>query len=342
MTKMSATVKRVLWAAALCALVNVGEAAAKTPGGAECNEKWQKLMMRVVEQFPEKGGYYTGGKPNADFAKTAWQGLNEAYKLPHGAERAVFVQDLAQPSFCSSATYAALVKALTLWGDDGKISRKAWVNMKPYVGIKDELNPEGFGQDDGEGFWGRANANGPGLGVLVNEMKAGFSMTAYRGAKSDRNKESADEHYATDEEWCGNAIWDAMLPGDIVKIFWNRNETKGSDSGAIIGCNTDKTADQEHGHSVIFCGFAENGDVCYWSSNGPGKKPKELGYGMASCPRTSIQRIVVTRILRPERFDNAKKMNPHNTNKWLWELNGKRHATTAELEKNLGIKSKSK
>lgn len=302
------------------------------------NEEWQAAVMSAVGQFPVKGGYYTGGKPNANFAKTAWRGLNDAYKLPAGAQKVEFDQMQAQPSFCSSATYAALIKALTLWDKSGKISRAAWVNMKPYVGIKDDLNPDGMGQDDGEGFWGRANANGPGIGVLVNEMKAGFSMTAYRGAKSDRNKESVGEKYATDEEWQGCEIWQSMIPGDFVKIFWDRNESKGSDSGAIIGCNADKTADQEQGHSVIFCGFEPNGDVRYWSSNGPGKFPKEMGYGMATCPRTRIQRIVVTRILRPERFDKAKKMKPTVVNKWLWELNGKHHATTAELKKNLGIK----
>ena len=64
------------------------------------NEEWQAAVMTAVGQFPAKGGYYTGGKPNANFAKTAWSGLNDAYKLPSGAQKVEFDQMQAQPSFC--------------------------------------------------------------------------------------------------------------------------------------------------------------------------------------------------------------------------------------------------
>ena len=205
-----------------------------------------------------------------------------------------------------------------------------------HVGIADELNPDGFGQDDGVGFWGRANANGPGLGVLVRELGAGYSFTAYRGAKSERNKETPDERYLSDEEWCSMDVWQRAIPGDLMKIFWNRNESRGSDSGAIIGCDDDKTADQEAGHSVIYMGCV--GDtVTYWSSNGPGKHPELMGYSMGRCHKCDIQRVVFTRIMRPERFDNARKMAPTDVNAYLNDLNGKRHSTTAEMLRQLGL-----
>ena len=170
--------------------------------GDKVNERWQQAVLAAIDSFPERGGYYTGSRPNDLFAKTTWRGLHDAYQMSPGDERPRFDPMLAQPSFCSSATYSVIIKALLIWDTKHKIKREAWVNMKPRVGIADAFNPDGVGQDDGEGFWGRANANGPGLGVLVRELDAGYSFTAYRGAKSERNRETPDERYLSDNEWC--------------------------------------------------------------------------------------------------------------------------------------------
>lgn len=297
------------------------------------NRQWQATLLAAIDSFPEKGGYYTGRRPNETFSTTTWQGLNNAFVLMESMSKPAFNPQAAQPSFCSSATYAVLVKALIMWDKENKISRQAWVNMKPYVGIKDAINTEGFGQDDGVGFWGRCNANGPSLAVLVAELDAGISFHAYRGAMTERNRERADETYLSDEEWRGLPFWRKLIPGDIVKIFWNNNETKGRDSGAIVGYNGVKGEDQEAGHSVIFMGYDAEGNFTYWSSNGPGEVPKEMGYGIGRCDKTRIQRIVVTRILRPERFDRVRDMAPTDVNQYLYDLNGKRHSTTDEILK---------
>ncbi len=302
------------------------------------NKQWQATLLAAIDSFPQRGGYYTGGKPTADFPTTAWQGLEAAFGMAAGDVKPHIDPRKAQPSFCSSATYLALMKALTMWDTGGKISRQAWARMKPCVGIAGPLNPQGLSQDDGVGFWGRANANGPSMGVLINELGAGMSYTAYRGAKSERNKETPTERYLTDEEWCADPIWSHMVPGDILKIFWNRNDESGSDRGAIIGYNGVKGDDQEAGHSVIFMGFDKQGNVTYWSSNGPGKEPATMGYSLGRCPKTQIQRIVVTRILHPERFDRVKHMPLDDVNQYLHDLNGKRHSTTAELKRECGIK----
>ena len=306
--------------------------------GDKVNESWQRAMLAAIDSFPGRGGYYTGGKPNELFPKTTWRGLHDAYQMTARDERPRFDPQQAQPSFCSSATYSVIIKALLIWDTKHKIKREAWINMKPRVGIADEFNPEGIGQDDGVGFWGRANANGPGLGVLVHELDAGYSFTAYRGAKSERNRETPDERYLTDAEWCALDVWQRAVAGDLMKIFWNRNESRGSDSGAIIGCNDDHDADQEAGHSVIFMG-CEGDTVTYWSSNGPGKHPEQMGYSVGHCHKNDIQRVVFTRITRPERFNNARKMAPTDVNAYLSDLNGKRHSTTAEMLRQLGIRS---
>ena len=301
------------------------------------NHSWQTAVLAAIDSFPEHGGYYTGGRPNALFSKTTTQGLHDAFMMDANDVRPQFDPQQAQPSFCSSATYAVLIKALLLWDTKGVIKREAWVNMKPYVGIKDDLNPDGIGQNDGVGVWGRANANGPGLGVLIAELGAGYNFTAYRGAKSERNKETAGEVYITDAQWCSQDVWQRAQPGDLMKIFWNRNESRGSDSGAIIGCNDDKTADQEAGHSVIFMG-CEGDTVTYWSSNGPGKEPEKLGYSMGRCHKTAIQRVVFTRVTNPEKFNNAVSITPTSVNQYLYDLNGYRHSNTKEMKKQLKIK----
>lgn len=320
-------------AAILIALLCVTGIAA----GDKVNKSWQRAMLAAIDSFPQGGGYYTGGQPNALFVNTAWRGLHQAYRMTGNDERPQFDPASAQPSFCSSATYSVLIQALLIWDRKHKIKRQAWINMKPRVGIADEFNPHGAGQDDGVGCWGRANANGPGLGILVRELGAGYSFTAYRGAKSQRNKSTPDERYLTDDQWCALDIWQRAIPGDIMKIFWDRNNSRGSDSGAIIGCNDDKTADQEAGHSVIFMG-CKGDSITYWSSNGPGKHPEQMGYGIGHCHKTAIQRVVFTRITRPERFNNARDIAPDDINTYLHDLNGKRHSTTAEMLQELGIR----
>ena len=59
---------------------------------------------------------------------------------------------------------------------------------------------------------------------------------------------------------------------------------------------------------------------------------------MGRCHKTAIQRVVFTRITRPERFNNARKIPPTGVNQYLSDLNGVRHSTTAELLRQLGIK----
>lgn len=304
----------------------------------EVNDMWQHTVVAAVDSFPQKGGYYTGRKVTADFPKSAWRGLNESFQMQPSDMKPHIDTERAVPSFCSMATYVALLKALTIWDVNYKICREAWFNLKPYCGVVDMMNPKGYNQEDGEGCWGRANANAAGIAVMVNELKAGFSFAAYRGAKNPKNKETPKERYMSDDEWRADDVWQYAQKGDFMKIFWNRNETSDSDSGAIIGVNGNKDDDQEHGHSVIFMGYNEKGEVLYWSSNGPGKNPKNLGYGIAHCDKTRIQRVVFTRITKPENFNNAKTMVPNKMNKWLNEIAGEKHGTTKELYKSCGIK----
>lgn len=299
------------------------------PGAAE----WSQALLDSIEEFPSKGGYYTGIKPNATFPRTTWQSLSDCFSIVDG-KGAIDVQR-ATPSFCSSAVYVAALNALEIINNKyGGISEEAWKQLKPCTGIKDAINPEGYWEDDGFGCWGRANANGPGWAVLAKDLGVGESYTAYRGPKDPANASYPGERYMSATEWESQPIWSRLQTGDLLKIFWDRNtnEENPSDSGAMIGVDNNKDTLDEAGHMVVFLGFTDNGDIRYWSSNGPGKVPAEMGYGEQVTKRTSIQRVVVTHIDNPLAFDNAKDISWDNEQVWLSDLNGKKHGTTAELE----------
>ena len=93
--------------------------------GDKVNQRWQQAVLTAIKSFPERGGYYTGGRPNELFPKTTWQGLHDAYQMTASDERPRFDPMLAQPSFCSSATYGVLIKALLIWDTKHKIQREA-------------------------------------------------------------------------------------------------------------------------------------------------------------------------------------------------------------------------
>jgi hypothetical protein len=130
-------------------------------------------VLKAVEEMPRGGGY--------SVEDAAMERLFGSVAVGNGG----LVVDArnAQPSFCSSATYLVLLKALVLWdGARGNaISQTVW---KEWVPRK---------LADGLGVWGRWNANGPGAAVLLKETGMGVSFI---------QKEKA-------------------LPGDFLKIFWN-------------------------------------------------------------------------------------------------------------------------
>jgi hypothetical protein len=91
----------------------------------------------------------------------------------------------AEPTFCSAATYLVFVSVLDNLNRQDRLPLPADVMQALLV----------HGQPDGEGAWGRWNANGPGTARFFYELHLGKNFT------------SIDEAY----------------PGDFLKIFWNEN-----------------------------------------------------------------------------------------------------------------------
>ena len=85
--------------------------------------------------------------------------------------------------------------------------------------------------------------------------------------------------------------WDRARPGDFLKIWW-----------------TDKIGGRERGHHVVYLGH-DSETVRFWSSNLPG------GYGVKTVPRGDCERVLFTRITRPERFSGVNQLK--EVDPWL-------------------------
>lgn len=216
---------------------------------------WWRCLGRSISTIQKYG---PGGYSTTDAAHDA---LRDAFAWDAAQNRMVFHAEGARPSFCSGAVYAAMLYALAQWdsaNEPRKISPAAWQALLPRRVA------------DGEGAWGQANANGPGLAVLVHRLGAGVSFT------------------------------DASLarPGDFMKIWWN-----------------DKVGASERGHLVIL--VKDMGDsVRVWSSN-QATADSPGGFGFRTFSKSSIKRVLYTRITNPAAFNNAPKAG---TDEWLMSL----------------------
>ena len=88
----------------------------------------------------------------------------------------------ASPSYCSGATYLVFLKTVMALCDTGRLNLDERTLSRLMI----------TGQRDGEGVWGRWNANGPGTARLFFELQLGKNFTDFSKA----------------------------LPGDFMKIFW--------------------------------------------------------------------------------------------------------------------------
>ncbi|MDP0492022.1 MAG: hypothetical protein Q7Q71_13310 [Verrucomicrobiota bacterium JB023] len=138
-------------------------ACAVAPAG---GDDFNARILAAVRAMPRGGGY-----DGSDATKNL---LPKACAVENG--RLVIDARQAQPSFCSSATYLVLLQAL-----EGVVPPEALSSLLPV--------PD---QADGEGVFGRWNANGPGCAKLVADLDAGDNFTD----------------------------WEAARPGDMLKIWW--------------------------------------------------------------------------------------------------------------------------
>ena len=111
-------------------------------------------------------------------------------------------------SFCSGATYLVFIKTIEELRDRGQL-------QLDFATLNQLIIRE---QRDGEGVWGRWNANGPGTARLFYELGLGRNFTDFSQAQ----------------------------PGDFMKIFWNNNVGRRESGHSVIFLGTSQHQDGEY------------------------------------------------------------------------------------------------
>ena len=109
-------------------------------------------ILTAIRSMPT-GGSYDGSDATKNLLATA---------CTHRSGKFLVDAHLAQPSFCSGATYLVLLKALGT-GSPALLPQ-----------------PD---QKDGHGAFGRWNANGPGAAKLITDLRAGENFTSWESAR---------------------------------------------------------------------------------------------------------------------------------------------------------------
>jgi hypothetical protein len=156
------------------------------------------LILEQVRKMPSGGKYSV-----SHFAKIK---LESAAHFESG--KFFVIPTAPYPSFCSGATYIVFVKTIEALRERGQLQLD-FATLNQLV-IRD--------QHDGEGIWGRWNANGPGTARLFHELGLGRNFTDFSQAQ----------------------------PGDFMKIFWNKNVGQRESGHSVIFLGTVSRPDGEY------------------------------------------------------------------------------------------------
>jgi hypothetical protein len=149
-------------------------------------ENLNELILDQVRKMPRGGRYST-----SHFATIKLQSVAH-----FESGKFLVIPTAPYPSFCSGATYLVFVKTLETLRERGKLQLD-FATLNQLV-IRD--------QHDGEGVWGRWNANGPGTARLFYELELGRNFTDFAQAR----------------------------PGDFMKIFWSKNVGRRESGHSVI------------------------------------------------------------------------------------------------------------
>jgi hypothetical protein len=145
---------------------------------------YNNFVLQAIASMPTGGGY--------SISPVAFRALKGAITIDAGGQLNVETKSI--PSFCSGATYLVFIKTLSLLKSQIKWPRSLLMAMLVH------------GQIDGEGAWGRWNANGPGTARLFFETGLGTNFDDWAEAK----------------------------PGDFLKIWWTQKVGKSEHGHSVI------------------------------------------------------------------------------------------------------------
>ena len=166
----------------LISALSVGALAA-----ADCND----LILRQIREMPVGGSYSVNRVAKIRLQSAAHFESGKFFTLPSSAS----------PSFCSGATYLVFIRAIEDLRENGQLDLD-------YSTLDQLLIRE---QRDGEGIWGRWNANGPGTGRLFHELGLGRNFDNFAQARA----------------------------GDFMKIFWSNQVGKTESGHSVIYLGTE-------------------------------------------------------------------------------------------------------
>ena len=156
--------------------------------------RFNDVILEQVRKMPQ-GGRYSA-------SRVATIRLQSAAHFESG--KFFVVPDAASPSYCSGATYLVFMKTIEALRAKGSLDL-------------DHATLESLmirGQRDGEGIWGRWNANGPGTARLFHEMDLGENFDDFAQAQA----------------------------GDFMKIFWSPEVGRAEHGHSVIYLGTERKA----------------------------------------------------------------------------------------------------
>ena len=154
--------------------------------------RFNDLILEQVRQMPQGGRYSASRVATIRLQAAAHFESGKFFILP----------DAASPSYCSGATYLVFMKTIEALRARGTLHLD-------YATLESLMIR---GQRDGEGIWGRWNANGPGTARLFHEMDLGQNFDDFAEAE----------------------------PGDFMKIFWSLEVGRGEHGHSVIYLGTEK------------------------------------------------------------------------------------------------------
>jgi hypothetical protein len=159
---------------------------------------YNSLILEQIKQMPQGGRYSVSRIAKIRLQSSAHFESGKFFILPSAAS----------PSFCSGATYLVFIRTIEALRARGQLGLD-YSTLERLI-IRD--------QRDGEGIWGRWNANGPGTARLFHQLGLGPNFDNFDRAK----------------------------PGDFMKIFWSRQVGRYEHGHSTIFLGTENRADGQY------------------------------------------------------------------------------------------------
>jgi hypothetical protein len=159
---------------------------------------FNNVVLEQIRQMPQGKGYSA--------SRVATIRLQSAAHFESG--KFFIIPDKATPSYCSGATYLVFIKTIE--------ALRARDALDLDLATLERLIVRG--QRDGEGIWGRWNANGPGTARLFHEMRLGKNFDDFARAQA----------------------------GDFMKIFWSPEVGRAEHGHSVIYLGMEKKPEGDY------------------------------------------------------------------------------------------------